>query len=256
MAWWTFVLAAAATAVAGYILARGFVMPGAALLGPMWFTAYIGRAAHAGGFLFTEFWGGFAAVFAIALMARRRWTAAAVAVIAAVALRELMAYLLLVFLATALASEERREPLRGLVTAFVGSAVVLGLHFYRAPVTAGVADISAWLHGGIVPLLAAVRFSNDHMTVGVYPYLALVLALAGAWLTRESRQRALLVAAVAVPLILLATVSAGVWGYYWGPILMVPVLMIAPTALNRVWPAVAPAPDSRHHVRHPEKDSR
>ena len=74
---------------------------------------------------------------------------------------------------------------------------------------------------------------------GVLYTLVPVAALAGALMTPAKWTKALLAAAVLVPLTALTLFSSPAWGEYWGAIAMPLLLALAPLAAVRIMPSEA-----------------
>ena len=249
-----FVALVVATMLAAYGLARRFVEPAAALVAPVALGGYFLLPALSPWFPFSEFWAGCLAVWFLYAMVTERWTAGAVLAVVAFSFRELMLVLVPVYVVWWIVSRRRREGLAGLVLVIAGPVVLMALHASWAPVSGQSASGAAhWLQGGVSRLVDALRFSGDFAPQSRWTYLvAPILAFAGALLTRATWSKALLCAAVAVPVAVLAVFSGGLWNNYWGAIAMPAILVLTPLAAGRWLPSAlslldAPA-KAREHV--------
>jgi len=235
-AWATFFALVLIGILGAYLLASQFLAPGAALLGPMLLVSYFAFPLTTKWFPLVEFWAGALAVLAIALFARERWWAAAVAVTIAVATRELMVYLIPVGLFAWLAYPKRRAVVLPVAAMVLLPCVVLGYHALSSPGTLGAGGqsvgVASWLHGSFWSLLAALRFSSNHLVWGKLVAMAVPLvAVVGAAQVPLLWRKVLLASVVVVPAVALALFSTGVFGYYWGAIMQPVALAIAPLAL-------------------------
>ncbi len=236
---WGFNVLAVATMLAGYGVARRFVEPAAAIIAPIAIGGYLLMPALTLWFPLSEYWAGMVAVFFLYAMVTERWTWGAVLVVVAFAFRELMLFLVPVYVVWWLVSSRRREAVGGLAVAILGPVVLLGLHALWSPVGGQSAEgVSRWFQGGAQRLIDALQFSGDLVGASDRIYLIVpLLALAGAFATRAVWTKALLCAAVAVPVIALTVFSGGVWGYYWGAIAMPMLLALVPLVAGVVVPS-------------------
>lgn len=234
--WYGYIAFCILSMVAAYALAVRFVEPAVALLGPVALFAYGAFHADFLQLTFMELWAAPVALVALALMVRKRWLAAAVAVLVAVSFRETMLYLVPVFaLAWWLGGADRRRHVVAAVVGVLGPIAVLGVHWLRAP--AGVAAPTAWYNGGTEMFLRSIRYSVDLMPYGEWlAPLAVIAALTGIALL-PGRSRAALAVAVLLPLAFVFSFSPGEGGQYWGGIVMPVVWALAPVALVRMAPA-------------------
>jgi len=233
-AWGTFFALVAAATIGAYLLTSQFVSPGAALLGPMLLVAYFSFPAMTKWFPLVELWGGALAVLAVVAFTRERWWAAAILVAIAVAVRELMVYLIPAGL-VAWALYPKRKAARGAAIALVVLPVaVLAYHVVSALAVVGPTpsgSLSTWMHGGVESLVTALRFCSNYMPWGKLTSLgAPVLALLGAVLVPRAWRKALLVSVIGVPTVALALFSSGASGYYWGGIFQPVALAMVPLA--------------------------
>jgi hypothetical protein len=163
-------------------------------------------------------------------------------------------FLVPVYIVWWIVCRRRREGALGLAIVLAGPAALMWLHAFWSPVPGqSAAGLANWLHGGVPRLVAALRFSGDLVPKSRWTYLAApVLALAGALTTRANWSRALLAAAVAVPVVALTLFSAGIWHYYWGAIAMPAILVLTPLAAGLWLPSASSLLDApaaaREHV--------
>jgi len=234
--WYWFIALVVGTMLAGYGLARRFVEPAAALLAPVALGGYFLMPALTPWFPLSEFWAGCLAVWFLYALVTERWTAGAVLAVAAFSFRELMLILVPVYVIWWVFSRRRREGMAGLVLVIAGPVVLMALHAAWAPVSGQSASGAAhWLQGGFSRLVDALRFSGDLAPQSRWTYLAApVLAFAGALVARPTWTKALLCAAVAVPVVALTVFSGGLWNNYWGAIAMPAILALTPLAA-RLW---------------------
>ena len=233
-AWGTFFALVAAAIVGAYLLSSQFVSPGAALLGPMLLAAYFSFPVVTKWFPLVELWGGALAVLAVAAFTRERWWIAAILVAVAVAVRELMVYLIPAGL-VAWALYPKRKTVRGAAIALVVlPVVVLVYHVVSALAVVGPTSsggLSTWMHGGVASLVTALRFCSNYMPWGKFVSLAApILALLGAVLVPGAWRKALLISAIGIPTVALALFSSGASGYYWGGIMQPLALTMVPLA--------------------------
>lgn len=239
--WYGFVGVAVLAMLAAFYLASAFVDPAVALLAPIGVGAYYTWPALGLWFPFSEYWASAAAILAVALVVRRRWLPGAVAVVVAIAFRELMVFLIPAFAVAWWLYPQRRREVPALLVATVLPVALYAAHLAAAP-AGRPADPTVWLRGGFGPLLAALRFSADFVPFGawVLPVVPLVAVL-GALALRPGWRAAFLGGAVGTAAFGLFAFSAGVNGAYWGAILQPLALAAAPLALARVLPARAAA---------------
>jgi hypothetical protein len=237
---WFLALVAVVMAL-GYRLARQFVGPGTALLAPIVLSGYFMAAAWSTTwFLFPEFWAGGVAVAAALAFVRARWLTTALLIGLAVALRELMIYLVPAFVVGWMLHPKRRGPWPALAVGVILPLVALAAHWIAAPGRPAEAtnDLAPWLHGGLAPLKAALEFSNGFVVTAPSAFLwAPVAALVGSALVRPWWRAGFLLAALGFALIGLTAFSGGAFGYYWGAALQPLVLALAPVAALRLDPA-------------------
>ena len=131
--------------------------------------------------------------------------------VVAFSFRELMLILVPVYVIWWAFSRRRREGIAGLVFVIAGPVVLMALHAAWVPVAGQSASGAAhWLQGGFSRLVEALRFSGDLAPQSRWTYLAApVLAFGGALLTRATWTKAVLCAAVAVPVAVLTVFSGG-----------------------------------------------
>ena len=247
-AWLVFLALVAASGVGAYVLASKFVTSGVALLGSMLLASYFAFPLATKWFPLIEFWAGALAVWVIAALVRERWWLAAAFLTVAVAMRELMIYLIPVMAIGWLLYPQRRKVWLPMAAAIVLPALVLGYHFAVAPGAWGLGaggGASAWLKGGLKALVAAMRFSDKYIVLGKLMMPALpILALVGAVQASGWWRKALLVSAVVIPTIALAMLGNGVYGYYWGAIVQPIELSMVPLLFIVLLPAVAAKRDT------------
>ncbi len=238
-----FIVFGLAVAVAGWWLAATFVSDGIALLAPILlstFFAWFVLGAHSW-FTFAEVWAGGVMVIALALLVRGRWMASALALVAAVAMRELAIVYVPAWVIAGLWAAPRRPRLAGLLVATLGASVPIALHLAMAP-AAGGGDplaLATWLHStGLPRLVRSLAHGMELMPFGPRsaPWIALV-SLGGVLALRDGRLRAGLAAALVAPALFLLAISANRFDYYWGALLTPVVLACLPLAFARVGPA-------------------
>ena len=233
-----FVAFACVTMTVAYVAARRFVAPVAALLAPIALTAYFAMPALTLWFPLSEYWAGMAAVAFLCALVYERWNLAGVLVMAAFAFRELMLFLVPIYLIAWFVGGRKRSAIPGLVAAVVGPFALLGIHAYLSPVHGQTAGVAFWLQGGVKPLVDSLRFSGDLSAGSQWTYLAIpVVALAGAAQARPTWNRWWLDAAVIVPVVSLIVFSNGQWGYYWGAIAQPLMMTMIPLAALFAWPS-------------------
>lgn len=234
------------TAGCGYLLARRFVEPGIALLAPIALCGYLSWPMFSTWLTLSEFWAGCVAVWFLTAMVYRRWLLGALLMVVAFALRELLLFLVPVYLVWWFAAGRPKKAITGVAIAVLGPFTLLGLHAMWSPVHAqSGGGLAFWLQGGLPRLIDALRFSGGLVPLSAVLYLlAPVAALAGALLAKPRWAMALLGAAVLVPVIALAIFSNGQWGYYWGAIAMPSILALVPLAATRLMPAAVPLEES------------
>lgn len=234
-----FLVFATVVMAAGYRLSSRFVSPSAAMLAPVLLAGYFAFAAVTAWFGIVEFWGGGVAVLVLACLLRRRWLLGAFMLVIAVAIRELMIYLIPAFVAAWAFYPRRRDEIPALLIGVLGPVLALGTHLYFAPQNApGGVALSQWFHGGPDRLIAALKFAGDVIPGGRFVLLlAPAMALAGSLLVPRLWRKVLLVLALAAPLVSLYLFSLSEWGYYWGAILQPLALSVAPVALLLVLPS-------------------
>ncbi len=234
--------------VAGYAFARRYVEPAAALLAPMWLSAYFAYPLLSQWFTFSEFYGGGMAVVVLYFISRQRWFAGAIALLLAVAFRELILVLLPVYVLAWALDPRRRDEVAALMVALIAPMIVLFYHLTAAPgAPASGGSLSVWLQGSGFPRLQeALLFSTQVMAlpdvlVFVWVFAALLAGLAAPahW------RKVLLLGAVAAPLLLVFTFSANEWDYYWGAIATPILLAVSPVAVVTIMPSTAARLDRR-----------
>jgi hypothetical protein len=247
--WYWFIALVVATMLAAYGLARRFVEPAVALVAPVALGSYFLMPALTPWFPLSEFWTGCLAVWFLYAMVTERWTAGAILAVVAFSFRELMLILVPVYIIWWVFSRRRREGVAGLIVVLAGPVALMALHAAWAPVSGQSASGAAqWIQGGVSRLVEALRFSGDVAPQSRWTYLAApVLAIAGALFTRATWTKALLCAAVVVPVAALTVFSGGLWNNYWGAIAMPAILALTPLVAVPWLPSVsarldAPAP--------------
>ena len=236
-----FIAFVCATMAVSYLAARRFVAPVAALLAPIALSGYFALPSLSVWFTLSEYWAGMVAVGFVCALAYERWNLAAGLVVVGFAFRELMLFLAPIYVIAWVLGGRRRSLVPALIAATVGPFVLFGVHAYLSPVRGQTAGVSAWLNGGIKPLVEALRFSGAVSVASRWTYLAVpVAAFAGATQVRPGRVRWWLCAAVAIPVVSLAVFSSGQWGVYWGAVAQPMVMTIAPLAAVAMWPAHRP----------------
>lgn len=249
--WQWFLVMTLATMLAGYGLARRFVEPFAALLAPILIAGYFTMPAVTERFPLTEFWAGCVGVWFLYEMVHERWTAAAFVLAFAFALRELMLFLVPVYVAWWLFSGRKREGLPGLVIVIAGPTLLFWMHSLWSPVgTGGSSGLDSWLQGSPARLKEVITFSAQHAIKGSLLYLVVpMLALVAALATRAAWTRVLLGSAAIVPLLSLSIFSNGEFGVYWGAIMMPLLMAISPIAAGLVAPRSLAVLDSPPKAR-------
>jgi hypothetical protein len=231
-AWATFLVLAIGAILGAYLLASQFLTPGAALLGPMLLVSYFSWSLTTKWFPLSELWAGALAVWVVVAFSRERWWTAAILVLAAVAIRELMVYLIPVGAIAWAFYPERKRVVTPMIALVALPMVVLGYHVMSAPGAFGSGSsggISTWLHASPTSLAAALRFSSNYMPWGKLAMLGIpVFALAGAAFVPCMWRKAMFVAVIGVPLVALSLFSSGAFGNYWGGIIQPIVLAIMP----------------------------
>ncbi len=238
-----FVAFALLVALAGWWLAAIFASDGVALLAPIGLSSFFAFfvLADRSWFTFAEPWSAGVVVVALALLARGRWVASALALAVAVAFRELAILYVPVWVLAWWLGGRPRARVPALLIAVGGAILPIALHVLSAPAagSAGGLALATWLHSpGLPRLTRALRHGLELMPHGgaLAPWLAL-LALGGAVALRERAARWALAAAVAVPAAFLVAISANRFDYYWGAILTPVVLALLPLAFARGSPA-------------------
>ena len=225
---------------AGYWLARRFVDAAAAMLAPILLCTYFSMAATATWFGLVEFWAGGLAVVAIAAVLRRRWLLGALLIVAAVATRELMVYLVPAFVVAWVAYSDRRDEIASLLVVVLGSVAVLGLHLLNAPTSAPGAgvDFSTWTHGqSWLRFVWTLSFADEASPFSsITALITPVAALIGAVLAPRMWRKALLLIAIGGALVALYLFGA-TQSNYWGAILGPLTLAVAPIALVYLMPS-------------------
>lgn len=233
-AWGTFLALVLVAIISAYWLCCPFVAPGAALLGPMLLVSYFSFPLTTKWFPLTELWAGCVAVLAITLFVRERWWAAALAVTLAVAVRELMVYLIPVGVLAWLVYPQRRKALLPVIALVALPVATMAYHLLAAPgalVSPAAGGVSSWLRAGPDTLSAALRFSAKYVPLGKKTMQVVpIIALLGAMQVSRLWRKTLLVSAVLVPMAALAVFSNGVYGYYWGGIAQPLLLAMVPLA--------------------------
>ncbi|MEA5153638.1 hypothetical protein [Raineyella sp.] len=240
-------------AIAGaYLLARTFVEPGPALVAPILMTSWLyffwWSSSYGEGPWFTmmEVWAGFVAIFALALLLRRRWLASLVLLWCAVATREFMVLLIPAWLVAWFVGQRpvgRRRTWWVPVGAVVVPVLVLLLHMWLASgflerTPSSTLGLAHWLHGGPATLQRALQFGWYHVQFRTYVVPALsVLALAGALTLRQAWHRATLTVTLVLMLFFLFRFSHGEWAYYWGGIFTPIVVSLVPLVVSRWLPS-------------------
>lgn len=254
-AWLVFAAIVCLGIVGAFFLASRWVTPGVALLGPMLIATYYVFSLTSKWFPFVELWAGAVAICAIAALLAERWWLGVALVTVAVAMRELMVYLIPVALLAALVSPRRRELVPQMIALVVLPSAVLAYHTFSVPVHLDAAGssggISTWLHGSVGNLVAALRFSDRNAVWGrlIFPVVP-VVALLGGLQVRGAWRKVMLASAVVIPTAALGLFSNGVYGYYWGAIAqplmlgLVPLLFVAFLPATPERDASAPASGS------------
>ena len=226
---------------AGYALARRYTNPGLALVAPAMLSGYYAYPLLTQWTTFSEYYGAGLVVIALALLVRKQWLAAGIALTAAVAARELMLIALPAFVLAWALYPDRKKALPGLVVAVAGPAAVLGYHLMAAPGTesAGLSALARWTeNGGLGRLYEALTFSTLLVPLGgTIAVVWAVAALASGSVAKEWWER---VALTGTPLLLLGLItafSANEWDYYWGAIAVPVLIALAPVFLGWIEPA-------------------
>jgi hypothetical protein len=248
--WW-FDALVVGTMLAGYGVARRFVEPAAALVAPVAIGGYLLMPALTLWFPLSEYWGGMVAVLFLYAMVTERWTWGAILVVVAVSLRELMLFLVPVYVVWWLLSSRRREAVAGLILSVLGPVTLFALHASWSPVVGqSAAGAARWFQGGVQRLVDALQFSGGYVGFSDRAYLVIpLLALVGAVATRAAWIRVLLGAAVIVPIVALTLFSGGEWNYYWGAIAMPMLLALTPLAAGWLVPSEMACLDARPVAR-------
>jgi hypothetical protein len=238
--WGWFIVWALGTAGAAYLLLRRFLEPAMAILGPIAVLGYLAAPTYSTWLTLSEFWGGCIAVWFIAAMVYRKWTLGAVLCVVAFAARELMLFLVPVYIVWWLVAGRPKRGLAGLGIILAGPVVLLGLQAWWSPVHGQSGGLGYWLNGGLDKLYSDLHFMGDLVPLsGILYTLVPIAALAGALMTPAKWTKALLATAVLVPVIALTVFSSPAWGEYWGAIAMPLLLALAPLAAVRLMPSEA-----------------
>lgn len=241
-------------AIAGsYLLARSFTAPGPALVAPILMTSWLYFFWWTSSwFTMSEIWAGFVAVFALALLVRRRWLPSLLLLCCAVAIREFMVLLIPAWLVAwwvAQRPPERRRTWWVPAGAIAVPLAALLLHLWSASALVQVAPSSTlglarWLQGGPTILLSALLFGWEHVPIGEVLVPAFSgLALVGVLTLRRTWQRLALAVTVVLMLLFLFFISHGVWAYYWGAFFTPIAVSLVPTVVSRWLPAGDDPPD-------------
>ena len=234
-----FVAWSLATMIAAYYLASRLAEPGAALLAPIALTTFFFYFWWAGlWFAIIEVWAAGLAVLAVAMLVRRQRVGSLAALIAAVAGREFMVVLIPAWLlAWWFWSPGGRRASWWLPTlAVAGPLAVLAVHLASVPkLASGGAGLGAWLQGGPVRELDALRFGwNASVGFAWIPLVIAVLAIVAAALARPRWRMAALLSATILPTLFLLVFSGGAPWRYWGAFYTPLAVAIAPGVLGRL----------------------
>jgi len=225
--------------IGGYHIARAFVGPGPALLAPLALTGYFATAIWSEWFLFPELWGGGLAVLAMLAVLRGRWWAGALLIALAVAVRELMVFLVPAYLLGRILCTNPRHRMAHVIAGAVLPLVPLVIQVVAAPSARGPSawSLAPWLHGGPATLVDCLRFSSNFVPMGAWllPWVPLV-SLLGAIAIRPRWRASVLLTSIGLALLGLFTFSAGPYGLYWGAILQPLALAAFPIAAHALEP--------------------
>ena len=200
-------------------------------------------------------------VIAGALVMKRRWLAAAVALTIAVAFRDLLALLVPAYLLAWFLSGDRRDYRLAPVVALIGPLLAVFQRFTsdvavaESSVASSVMDIlPTYLHGGLEQYLEALRFSDTLIWGGravlvVIPVLALIGGIAAA---RRWKKAYVLSSILAIHVFILL-LSSGEWGYYWGAMAQPLTIALAPAVFVLVESRVGVAQRKREMRELPSK---
>ncbi|NTU71167.1 MAG: hypothetical protein HGB10_05040 [Coriobacteriia bacterium] len=224
-----------------WFAARKFVNDGVAMLGAQLMVSFYVYAAL-GGMWFTlaELWASVVVIGAVALLVRRQFLASAILITLAVAFRELSAIYLPAWAIAWWFGGERKRWLPGLIVAFAGPLLALGIHIDSAPAanSGGLPSLQEWMHStGIPRTLTAIRFG------GLFPYYQTLLptiavaSVVGGALVKESWLRWTLLFVALVPLVFLTAFSKSEWDYYWALNFQTTMAMLASLVFVRVFPS-------------------
>jgi hypothetical protein len=244
--WWWFAVFCVGGLALSFAVARRLVSDAAALLAPIGLSAYLAVPLMSTYFVLAEYWGVLFALACVYLIIAERPVGAAVALAAAVAIRELFVFMVPVYVVWWLMSPERarRHRVLGVALAVAVPVVLLGIHAVLARGSGGTGlYVSTWLNGGLDTLVRSLRFSGDlALGSGVLYLAAPMAALAGALMMRRRDLRVTLSAVVAIPVAALAVFSGGgaTWSY-WGAIAGPLLLTLWPSCVAPLLPPAAVA---------------
>jgi hypothetical protein len=240
---WYFVLAYAMM-VAAFLLARRFVEDAVALLGPFALLPHIASASLAmSWFAFAETWAAILIVLAFALLAHHRLWPSVIALLVAVAFRELAIVFVPAWVVAWWLGGAKKRMLPGTLVAVLAPVAIIVAHVVSVPAEAsGSLNVAPWLVGGGIPrLIRALQHGAEYGPLSAYLQPALLLlALAGAALVKTRWLRWSLLTGLIVPAAFLTVFSAGEFDYYWGAILIPLTAALAPLAFQRLAPASIP----------------
>jgi len=185
-------------------------------------------------FPLSEFWAGCFAVCAVMAMLRNRPYIAVSLVVSAVALREIAAWVIPVYLAWWWFSDHRKRTWPTVPIVVLVPVVLYAIHAAMSPVGSGSSgSLAFWMNGTTRTLLAALRFSGDRVPGSKWAYPAAgVLAAIGGCFVSGRAARAAVFASVAMVTVLLGVFGSSEWSRYWGAVGQPTVLALSLLALG------------------------
>lgn len=187
--------------------------------------------------LFQEPWAALAVLLLVVAMLARRHKLAALAFVGAVFMRETA----LMFAPVLLSSLDLRKPFDRrfwpLWAGVAGAVGVIVVHYLQVQVPASGGSglqLERWVNPSMGALLRALRFGAEssallHLAVFVLPLSGMVW---GAVSKRPIERRRIVGWLSVGSSVFLIVFGSGEWGYYWGPLFLLPMLVVVPAAFD------------------------
>lgn len=237
-----FLLAGVIAVLLGWWTIRPLVGEGVALLGGLAVVPLYTFGALAGlWFTMSEIWAAVAVLGALALLVRKQYLWSALLLLLAVAVREIAVVFVPAWAVAWMLCDTKKQWIPGAAVAGPAAVAVVLVHWFRAPATGSAgAGVAAWLQStGVQRLVEAIGFGGLLPGEKVFTTFAILLAIVGCALLKDSWFRWTMLTAIVVPVLFLTSFSSGPYDYYWGMLVTPSVMALMPLVFSRLFPGPA-----------------